>query len=211
MKSFLAALASCAVVMSFHSTANGQTQCCAPDQKPAATHQGGWKDGIPDNHGAKDIAEEFRYMLKRDKDAMARPCGDRYERKLVNGSKQDNGSSIHELDGLSVGDMNAGQWSNEQAGDMPTALAIEQARARARAEKEVQIAVAKPGTRVCRKLAVGISESDWIRGVVVEAGSGHVCVKIDDPGHFVHTLNGIAVVRGSFIWDAVLSWIPCVE
>lgn len=81
--------------------------------------------------------------------------------------------------------------------------------ARAVAEKAHRAAVAKPGTRVCRLLALGISERDWIRGTVVEAGPRDIGIRIDDPGRFSHQLNGAAVVRGAVVRDAPLGWTPC--
>jgi len=51
---------------------------------------------------------------------------------------------------------------------------------RARMEKEVEVAVAVPGAKVCRQLTVGIGNREWVRGVVVEAGSGTISVRIED-------------------------------
>lgn len=202
MKVSFAALVCLASALLFPGLARAEAQCCTSGSQPAAALQGGLKDGVAGNNGAKDISEEFRLMLKRDKEARAHSCEGQPGYKLANGNRQDGGTSP---DKLSMRGANAGQDG------ALTAEIIEQARARARAEKEIQLAVAKPGTRVCRKFTVGIAEIDWIRGVVVEADSSHLCIKIDDPGLFAHTLNGSEIIRGSMVWDAVLVWTPCVE
>jgi hypothetical protein len=89
------------------------------------------------------------------------------------------------------------------------AIESDQEVARAVAERAHRAAVTKPGTRVCRLLAIGISERDWIRGTVVEAGPRDVGIRIDDPGRFPHQLNGTAVIPGAVVRDAPLGWTPC--
>jgi hypothetical protein len=84
------------------------------------------------------------------------------------------------------------------------------ASARVLSDTAVTVAVSKVGARVCRALKVGISERDWIRGVVIEAGSDTVRIRIDDPGRFPHTLDGTALSAGTVIQDRATNWTPCV-
>ena len=73
-----------------------------------------------------------------------------------------------------------------------------------------EAAVAKPGTKVCRWIPLGIAERDLIRGVVQQAEGANVRVRIDDPGRFPKSLNGHTVGRGEVISDAATAWTPCV-
>ena len=81
---------------------------------------------------------------------------------------------------------------------------------RARMEKEVEVVVAVPGAKVCRQLTVGIGNREWVRGVVVEAGSGIIGVRIDEPGQYLHTLNGVELRRGTVVRDGFGAWTPCL-
>ena len=82
--------------------------------------------------------------------------------------------------------------------------------ARSIADIAAHAAVSKPGARVCRELQVGIAERDWLRGVVVEVKATEVAIRIDDPGRFAHTLNGVEAKRGATIRDNPTAWIPCL-
>jgi hypothetical protein len=73
-----------------------------------------------------------------------------------------------------------------------------------------EAAVAKPGTKVCRWVPLGIAERDLIRGVVQQAEGADVRVRIDDPGRFPSSLNGYRIRKGEVISDAATAWTPCV-
>lgn len=73
----------------------------------------------------------------------------------------------------------------------------------------VRVAVSKPGQKVCRLLTVGISERDWIRGVVFAVEGDRVLIKIDQVGRFPQTLDGVALAPGALIRDTPLNWTPC--
>jgi hypothetical protein len=73
-----------------------------------------------------------------------------------------------------------------------------------------RVAVSKVGANVCRKVSVGISESDWIRGAVKEVGGDKIQVQIENPGRFPETLGGVPVAKGALIWDTALLWAPCI-
>jgi hypothetical protein len=81
---------------------------------------------------------------------------------------------------------------------------------RARMEKEVEVVVAVPGAKVCRQLTVGIGNREWVRGAVVEAGAGSISVRIDDPGQYLHTFNGVELRRGAVVRDTFGAWTPCL-
>ena len=82
--------------------------------------------------------------------------------------------------------------------------------ARSRADMETRMAVLQLGASVCRELRIGIGERDWIRGVVIGVEADRVAVKIDQPGRFVHVLNGLTIVPGSVVRDTMDAWTPCL-
>ena len=59
-------------------------------------------------------------------------------------------------------------------------------------------------------MAVGISERDWIRGVVVEVAAERILVRIEDAGRYPQSLDGLVLARGVAVWDSPLVWTPCV-
>lgn len=78
-----------------------------------------------------------------------------------------------------------------------------------RMAKEIEVVVSVPGARVCRQFSVGIGNREWVRGIVVEAASGRIRIRIDDPGQYLHALDGVELHRGSIVQDAMDAWIPC--
>jgi hypothetical protein len=82
--------------------------------------------------------------------------------------------------------------------------------ARTIAETATRVAVSKVGAKVCRQVTVGISEHDWIRGVVTEVGADRIRVRIEVPGRFPQAIDGTAVAPGASISDTPLNWVPCV-
>ena len=72
-----------------------------------------------------------------------------------------------------------------------------------------QAAVAKPGTKVCRWVQLGIAERDLISGVVQNAEGNNLRVRIEDPGRFPKSLNGQPVGKGELLTDAANAWTPC--
>jgi hypothetical protein len=70
-------------------------------------------------------------------------------------------------------------------------------------------AVAKVGAKVCRQTEIGIAERDWLRGAVTEVAGDSIAVRIEDPGRFRQTLNGISVARGAVVRDSAVAWTPC--
>ncbi|MHB1591590.1 MAG: MORN repeat-containing protein [Sulfuricella sp.] len=237
MKRLLVALAGCAAMMTFPCAASGEASCRVLDPELAAVYQGGCKDGLADDYGeAKGIARyrgEFRAGRKHGKGVKTWPWGDRYEGEFVDDFKQGAGIYTWGPRGLSNGqryvgeyfadrrqgfgtytwpdgEVYAGQWRNDQIVGIPTPRMLEHARVRARIEREAQAAIT-PGVKVCRQLTVGISEHDWVRGVVVEASAGNVGVKIVDPGRFPQTLYGAEITRGALVWDSVTAWTPCSD
>jgi len=83
------------------------------------------------------------------------------------------------------------------------------AHAAAVAAAEARAAVAVVGTRVCRRLTVGIADSEWISGVVVETRGEIVTVQIDNPGRMSHEVDGVLVARGVKLRGRAEGWTPC--
>ena len=70
-------------------------------------------------------------------------------------------------------------------------------------------ALAKPGVLVCRLMSVGVSERDWISGVVVEPGDAEVTIRIQYPGRLLNSIDGKVIVSGVLVRDAPSRWTPC--
>ena len=81
--------------------------------------------------------------------------------------------------------------------------------ARARMAKEAEVALTRPGIRVCRQLTAGISEREWIRGIVTGETAGQIEIRIEDAGRLSHTLNGVDLRNGVVIRDSMSAWTPC--
>lgn len=238
VKRLLAVLAGCAAMMLAPCAESGEVSCRVLDPELATGYQGGCKNGLADGYGeAKGIAQyrgDFRAGLKHGKGVKTWLWGDRYDGEFVEDLKQGAGIYTWGPRGLSNGqryvgeyladrrhgfgtyswpdgEVYAGQWRNDQIVGTPTPRMLERAHVRARTELEAQTAIATPGVKVCRQLTVGISERDWIRGVVAEASAGNVGVKIVDPGRYPHTLYGAEIARDVLVWDSATAWVPCSD
>lgn len=88
---------------------------------------------------------------------------------------------------------------------------LEQKRLQSRAQYVAAAAVSAPGTEVCRKIPVGLAESDYLRGIVLGEHGGQVSVKIVNPGQFKQGFNGEPIVQGMIVHDSVTDWVPCTE
>lgn len=88
--------------------------------------------------------------------------------------------------------------------------ALERERSMERGRLESDAGAAK-GAYVCKKYRVGIAETDWVKGTVIEARLDAIRVKIDDPGNFPHEQNGMDLEKGSLVWDKGMGWVPCVR
>jgi hypothetical protein len=172
--------AACAALAA--SVAIAQAPCRVLDPTLAGTYQGGCTDGLAEGYGEAKGTASYRGEFRA-------------------GRKHGTGTYVSP-----AGDTYSGRWANDEPLDAPTPQML----ARARMEKERQVAVAKPGAKVCRKVAVGISESEWIRGVVVEVADTTIGVRIEDPGQLAATLNGAPVTRGRIVRESVAQWVPCL-
>lgn len=233
MKRGLAILSGIAALTLLSGGVVAQSACRVLDPELAGSYQGGCRDGLADGYGeargAADYRGDFRAGRKHGKGVKSWPWGDRYEGDFVEDRKEGIGTYTWSARGPSAGerysggyladrrhgfgtyawpsgDVYAGPWANDEVVGVPTAGML----ARARMEKEAEVVVSRPGTKVCRQLTVGISERDWVRGVVVGADADGVAVRIDDPGRFQHTLYGVELVRGTVVRDALRVWMPCL-
>jgi len=87
---------------------------------------------------------------------------------------------------------------------------LEQSRLEERMRLKALASVGAVGRFVCRRLKVGISEHDWIRGYVVKATNRKITVRIVDPGQFPHQFDGINVAPGTELLDDDINWVPCI-
>lgn len=210
--------------------------CKVLDPELVGTYSGGCKDGYADGLGqATGIASytgEFRSGRKHGRGIKRWPWGDRYEGEFVDDRKQGSGTYIWGVDGpwagekysgafmadwreglgtysWPTGETYTGLWSQDQLVGSTSSVLFERILAHARADAEAMVAVGRPGVRVCRPLRIGIGTDDWISGDVVDTKGFAISIRIENPGRFSVTLNGVNVTRGTVIWDAAPSWMPC--
>jgi hypothetical protein len=199
--------------------ASAQENCRVLDPELAGAYRGGCKDGLAEGYGeARGKAEyrgEFRAGRKHGKGVKTWPNGDRYEGSFVDERKEGVGTYVWGRGGSAPhgfgvyswpsGDQYTGEWADDFAVGPPTVGML----ARARSLKEAEVATARPGTKVCRVLAIGISEKDLLTGIVTDTRPGEIAVRVEDPGRFPNALDGVALSRGTIVWDAVTAWSPC--
>jgi hypothetical protein len=82
--------------------------------------------------------------------------------------------------------------------------------ARLFAENSSLAAVAKPGARVCRRMQTGISETNIVRGVVVEARAPKIAVRVETAGRLPQTIGTVTLVPKAVVWDDAAAWTPCL-
>ena len=111
-------------------------------------------------------------------------AGERYEGGFVADRRTGYGEYHY-----ASGDVYRGEWKDDAAIGPPT----EMMQARAKFEQEALAAVGKPGTKVCREVAVGIAGRDWQRGVVEAVSGNQVGVR----------------VGAELLWDRADAWLPC--
>ena len=199
------ALACVAAVILLPLAAMARTDCRVLDPELAGIYSGGCRDGLAEGYGDAKGRAEYRGMFhlgrKHGKGVKIWPSGDRYEGEFLADRKDGVGTYTWSSKGPSAGesysgayvddrrqgygiylwpagDRYAGQWANDAIAGVPTPAII----ARALAKTELLAAVAKPGAKVCRALAVGIALRDWIRGEVTVVDAERIAVRIDDPG-----------------------------
>ena len=221
-----------AVAWLLPATAAGQAQCRVVDPELQGSYTGGCKDGLAEGqgeaHGVAQYKGEFKAGRKHGKGIKTWPSGDRYEGDFVEDRKEGrgtyawgrgstwagekytgeyrndrrHGTGVYEWPG---GDRYSGTWEN----DVITSPATPGMIARTRAYAERMVAVGKPGVRVCRDLLIGTVTRDRVRGVVTAVEAGRIAVRIDDPGHFSHSVGSEKIVKGGVIWDEIMPWAPC--
>jgi hypothetical protein len=187
----------------------------------------GLAEGLGHAGGTAHYSGEFKAGRKHGKGAKTWANGDRYEGSFVEDRKEGDGTYTwgrgpwagERYEGAYLadlrhgfgtyrwltGDVYAGPWEKDAMTGPPTPMM----QARAKFQEEIRIAVAREGQRVCREVAVGIAEHDWLRGVVVGIADERIGVRIDDAGSFPHVVGGTPARRGDVVWDLLQSWLPC--
>jgi hypothetical protein len=82
--------------------------------------------------------------------------------------------------------------------------------ARAFTQTAREAAVERPGARVCRHVELGISESDLVRGIIVQVKGELVAVRIERAPRFPYSIGGTALAPKAVVWDNAISWTPCL-
>jgi hypothetical protein len=207
------------------SSVKAQT-CRVLDPELQGSYSGGCVNGLAEGEGvARGTAEYrggFRQGKKEGKGVKTWANGDRFEgefrddsrngfgvytwgRGRWQGERYEGGYSNDQRHGFGIyrrptGDVYTGPWKEDVATGPPTPMMM----ARKKFEDEARDAVAKEGVKVCREMAVGIGNWEWVRGVVVAVKDEEVGVRIDEPGRYGH------FKMGETAWDAATAWVPCL-
>jgi hypothetical protein len=229
-QAFWAAVALAAVA--FGGSARAAETCRVLDIELVGSFEGGCKDGLAEGQGkASGIATyagRFAAGKKSGQGVKVWPNGDRYEGNFVDDRKEGLGAytwgpsgpnaaerysgnyRADQRDGYGIyewpsGDRYVGEWANDAIIGAPTAGML----ARSANLNEAEAAMSKPGTKVCRAIRVGISESDFASGTVMGSRPGEIQIRVDRPGRFEIDWNGASLKQGNIVWDRMISWTPC--
>jgi hypothetical protein len=196
-------------------SAVGAEDCRVLDPELQGSYAGPCVNGLAEGTGAAQGSAryegEFKAGKKHGRGVKTWPNGDRYEGEFFDDRKQGRGVYTwgrgpwtgERYEGAftndrrngfgeyryASGDVYRGPWKDDVAIGPPT----EMMQARARFEQESLAAVGKPGTKVCREVAVGIAGRDWQRGVVEAVNGSRVGVR----------------VGAQLLWSPASAWLPC--
>lgn len=211
--------------------------CRVLDPELQGQYSGECMDGLANGKGeATGIARyrgEFRAGMKQGSGIKDWPWGDSYQGHFSNDQMDGQGRFIWGLAGSRAGEQYLGsfvanlregageyRWSTgeslttEWQADLPVGPVdrhlVDRLIAGMRADAEAQNAVGRTGVKVCRTVKMGISEREWIAGVVVAVGRQSVEIAIDSPGPSPKMLAGVDLRKGAVLWDAVRDWKPCI-
>jgi len=206
-------------------------ECKVQDPELQGAYSGRCVDGLAEGMGvASGIAEytgEFKAGRKHGKGVKTWANGDRYEGDFFEERIEGFGTYTfgrgpwagesytgeyvggkrhgHGVYRWASGDVYSGPWREDVPVGPPTAMMLAQAKHR----EESRAAVAQPGQKVCREVAVGIGGRDWIRGTVLAVNEERqVAVRIDEIGP-QNPLGALGLKPGVFVWAAAEQWTPC--
>lgn len=225
-------LAAAALVMAAPAFGQQAAKCAVHDPEIQGNYSGGCRDGLAEGYGeAAGVAQyrgEFRAGRKHGKGVKTWLSGDRYEGDFVADRKEGSGTYTWGSGSEWAGERYTGGYSNDlrhgigtyewPGGDRYsgpweydgiTGPATPGMIARARAHAERVAAVGRPGTRACREFTVGLVTRDRVRGVVTAVDANRIAVRIEDAGRFEHSVDGVPIVKGATVRDAISAWAPC--
>jgi len=214
------------VFFSYFILVTANAQCRVMDAELQGSYSGGCVNGLAEGEGAARGTAQyqggFRQGKKHGKGVKTWANGDRYEGEFADdqrnglgiytwglgrwrGERYEGGYSNDQRHGYgtyryATGDVYAGPWQSDVATGPATGMML----ARKKHEEEARSAVAKEGVKVCREMAVGIGNWEWVRGVVVAVKDDQVGVRVDEPGRYGH------FKAGETAWDAPTAWMPCL-
>jgi hypothetical protein len=213
--------------------AHAQTPCRVLDPEIAGTYVGACENGYANGQGEAVGPQaryqgEFRAGRKHGNGVKRWTHGDVYEGSFVEDRKEGQGTYTWSVTGPAAGERYSGayradlrhgygvyswpsgdRYSGDWANDTISGPATPGMLARARAEKENEAALARPGARVCKRVKLGISEEQLVFGEVIGRTLSEIDIRIDSPGRFPVTLNGVALTPGSVVRDSLREWTPC--
>jgi hypothetical protein len=208
----------------------GNTDCVLYDPE-LSNYQGPCVNGYAEGNGvATGVARyrgEFRAGRKHGRGEKVWANGDHYEGMFVNDRKE--GVGLYEWgsgtgvsgpryyghfmadqrQGYGVyiwpsGSSYAGEWIDDLIAGAPSSTVL----AEFRHEGELRAALTV-GSKVCRRVSAGISESDLVVGRLEALEQSTIRVRIEDPGGLAKAVDGISIRSGDSMSQPLLLWFPC--
>jgi hypothetical protein len=59
-------------------------------------------------------------------------------------------------------------------------------------------------------MQTGISETDLIRGVVIEVRLSQIGVRIESAGRLPYQIGAVTLAPKVVVWDDAVAWTPCL-
>ena len=233
------ALATCILAMLFSGLSDLAIaqKCTVIDPELQGQYSGGCLAGLAEGYGEAEGIARYKGSFHSGKKSGAGlktwPWGDQYRGEFLDDAMEGEGHFVRQSTDLRSGEEYIGHFvSNRREGfgeyrwstgeilpglwqaDMPSTKVdpdlFGRLAAQLRADVDSEVAVARSGVRVCRQIKIGISELEWIRGVVIAVRSRAISVEVEMPSSNPQSLNGIDLKKGAILWDLARNWKPCL-
>lgn len=187
----------------------------------------GFAEGIGVASGSATYRGEFKAGHKHGRGEKIWANGDRYEGMFVEDRKE--GLGLYEWGSVAglprlryygqfkadlrqgygvyswpTGVSYAGEWLNDRIAEAPSPAILSQFRQ----ENELRAALTV-GSKVCRRVSAGISDSNVVVGRLEAVEGSSIHVRIEDPGSLTKAVDGVGIQSGDSMTQPMLLWFPC--